>query len=117
MKIVNWCSYNKSALLVDDSTILTNDSKRKFQLGGYQRAFANIFLNEIKDGKTLYTDSVNAVKRRELRQCHYHKTNRYKGSYILTYDGSHCFFCLFVCFSNKKIHILNTNGQEILVFH
>ena len=36
-------------------------------MGEYMRPYKSFFQNELKDGKTLYTDTINAEKREKLR--------------------------------------------------
>ena len=50
--------------------ILEAESKTS-AMGEHMRVFKSFFQNELKYGKTLYTDTINAENREELRQWHF----------------------------------------------
>lgn len=68
-----WCKYDKNALLVDETTIILEAEGKANAMGEYMRAFKSFFQNELKYGKTLYTDTINAENREELRQWHFNR--------------------------------------------
>ena len=71
------------------------------------------FQNELKDGKTLYTDTINAEKREELRQWYFHRINRYNK---IWYFNKQFYYTLFLSLSDKKVHILKAfnNNHKII---
>ena len=65
----------------------------------FMKAFKHFFQNELKDGKTLYTDTINAEKREELRQWYFHRINRYNK---IWYFNKQFYYTLFLSLSDKK---------------
>lgn len=85
-------------MLVDETTIILEAEGKANAMGEYMRAFKSFFQNELKDGKTLYTDK----KREELRQCHFHRINRYNIWYNVLYSNKQFYYTLFLFLSYKK---------------
>ena len=85
-------------------------------LGKYQHALKTFFKDELKDGKTLYTDTISGEKREELVRWHYYNMNRFNK---LFYSDMSLYQTLFSMQKNKKFHILQSfdENYKIAVSH
>ena len=87
-------------MLVDETTIIL---EAEGAIGEYMRVCKSFFQNELKDGKALYTGTINAEKREELRKWHFDGINRYKQ---ILYSNKQFYCTLFLSLSDEKVHIL-----------
>ena len=89
---------------------------KKYALGEYLNAFKNFFKDELKDGKTLYSDTVSGKRRDELIRWHYYNVNRFNKFFHS--DSSHYQTLIFLQKSNK-CHSLQSfdKNHKIVVSH
>ena len=100
-----WCKWNKSVYLKDETKMIYAYNGKGRALGEYQHAFKNFLKDQLKDGKTLYTDTISGEKRDELVRWHYYNMNRFNKLFYS--DLSH-YQTLFFMQRNNKFNILQS---------
>ena len=116
LEIKLWCKWDKSVYLKDETTMINVYDGRSHALGEYQHVFKNFLKDEVKDGKTLYIDTISGKKRDELVRWHYYNMNRFNISFYS--DSSH-YQTLFFMQKGNEFHILQSfdKNHKIVVSH
>ena len=60
-------------MLVYETMIILEAEGKTSAMGEHMRVFKSFFQNELNYGKTLYTDTINAENREELRQWYFNR--------------------------------------------